>query len=323
MDRLSLFTSGQVCSLYHAAHLMRCIPFTRSLLKITCIICPSLLLYPVCEASVFTRAQMCPNSVPEDRRRSFEHRRRHRLNRWISLVCLWRVAFAHTVGRVLSDQLTFPSNNYSNMVRTRSEAAKGEATIPTKSSSKAASTRLGKSIRSTALLDSGMTAVVLVVVASLIHLEYIKLSNLVNGDSLSDLGSRLKFILRLIPLSLSWIIFCLIRVSLKRLNSPAINPLANHEDIVLRDSRILQNSFEQFIVSIFAQLAIAPQKVSGPEFSKVICFLNITFIVGRILFFFGYPHRRSFGFITTALPSYAGAIYSLAKLIQLIYVPYI
>jgi len=83
--------------------------------------------------------------------------------------------------------------------------------------------------------------------------------------------------------------------------------------------RVLQNSMEQFILSVMTQLAICTWLTA----SQMICIpiVVVLFFVGRILYWIGYLNptknrvNRSFGFPLTFVPTTVMIVFCIYKLV--------
>src|SRR5579863_10613732 len=78
------------------------------------------------------------------------------------------------------------------------------------------------------------------------------------------------------------------------------------------DQRYLQNTMEQLVLAIVAHLALVT--IVAPESIRAVAVLVMLFVIGRIMFWFGY-HRsgpaRAFGFATTFYPTVAVYVFVL------------
>lgn len=59
---------------------------------------------------------------------------------------------------------------------------------------------------------------------------------------------------------------------------------------------------EQFVLAVVSQTAVLPY-LTATQVLHMIPLFNGLFLIGRILFWMGYPKRRSFGFVTGMVPS--------------------
>lgn len=119
---------------------------------------------------------------------------------------------------------------------------------------------------------------------------------------LETLQAKLLYTLRWQVFSLFTLLLGVIIVSLVRFSTPAINPLdPRGEEHVGVYTRCLQNTLEQLILSIPAQLILSSYLES--DSLKIIPVLVSTFVVGRVAFCLGYPINRSYGFAITFFPT--------------------
>ena len=132
-------------------------------------------------------------------------------------------------------------------------------------------------------------------------------------DSVSaSFAGKLEFAAKYWILGLVWLYFHLHVVIMGRVTSAAANPLAGHEDRVQADKNVFGNSVEQFVLAIVSQAAALPY-LTGSQVLQLIPLFNGLFLVGRLLFWLGYPRRRSFGFTTSMLPSTIAIFFATYK----------
>lgn len=125
-------------------------------------------------------------------------------------------------------------------------------------------------------------------------------------EALETPVQRLVFTLRWQCLSVLTFMFGICRIANKRFLTTAIDPISGKGQTDLEvDKRYLQNTFEQFVLSIVGQLILSTF-LHPSTASRVIPSLVILFVCGRILFWIGYrmsPLRRATGFAMTFYPS--------------------
>lgn len=132
-------------------------------------------------------------------------------------------------------------------------------------------------------------------------------------DKMSGFGSKLEFTLRFLILPILWILVNDLLVMFARvLNLEALDPLNDREDLVEVPNNILRNSMEQVILTTVTQLSLISY-LSAAEVARVIPFLNITFLIGRIAYYAGYPRFRTYGFTMTFLPTAAAIAFVAYK----------
>lgn len=154
----------------------------------------------------------------------------------------------------------------------------------------------------------------MVVLALLIHFEHISLAPKdVKAESLRGFASRAEYAIRFQVLLVFNLLFNIFFTIYGRITTKAYNPLAEEtEQHVELFKRILANSFEQTVLSVFTQLAFV--SFAEPEtVLKFIPYINIVQFVGRIAFFAGYPMHRAFGFNCTFTPTIILNVYNLYK----------
>ena len=118
---------------------------------------------------------------------------------------------------------------------------------------------------------------------------------------LMDIQSRIGYVLKYSTPGLLWLVFCIAYVTTVRVRTPAVDPLNNSEDMVLKAKNILVNSFEQFILSLCSQLVLVTH-LGSEQTMRYIPALSFLFVLGRITFALGYPGKRDFGFFTNMAP---------------------
>ena len=130
----------------------------------------------------------------------------------------------------------------------------------------------------------------------------INLAGRLNPNDIKSFGARFEFLLRYQCLPLTFLIFMVSVVIHKRFHSPAINPMVGFEHVVQPHKNILQNSFEQYLLSFIAQLGLLCH-LSSYNVLRYIPLLNVFFVLGRVLFFVGYPKYRTVGFLFAYVPT--------------------
>ena len=132
----------------------------------------------------------------------------------------------------------------------------------------------------------------------------------IDFTSLETFSGRLEFSVKYWVLPLIWLYFSYHVVMLRRLFSKAINPLAGHEEKVQASKNILTNSIEQFVLLISSQIVVVA--FLTPVLTvRLVPLVNAWYLVGRVLFWLGYPKMRTFGMVTTALSSSVCIWYSI------------
>lgn len=132
--------------------------------------------------------------------------------------------------------------------------------------------------------------------------------------SIDDFIWKLEYTVRWSILPISWLIFYLHIVATKRGFSTAANPLSGNEHIVEMNKNIFVNSIEQFVISFAAQISLITW-IRGIDTQIIIPMVNILFVVGRVLFWLGYPKGRSPGMVLTMFPSLLMTVYCLFQLL--------
>lgn len=124
----------------------------------------------------------------------------------------------------------------------------------------------------------------------------------INLKSLETFPGRLEFTVKYWTLPILWLYVAYHLVIFGRVFTKAKNPLAGQEYHVQASKNILTNSIEQFILLTTSQVIALP--FLSPDLTlKLIPLANVWYVVGRLLFWLGYPKYRTFGMITTALSS--------------------
>ena len=137
-----------------------------------------------------------------------------------------------------------------------------------------------------------------------------------SAEDLPDLQSRFGYVLKFSTPAVLFIFVCIHWVIHNRVRSPAMDPLYNQEKYITKSNNILQNTVEQFILSIVAQLILVTH-LDAEHTLKYIPALSLLFIIGRITFWIGYPQYRSFGMITTMAPTMVVIAYNVYKFFNL------
>lgn len=124
-------------------------------------------------------------------------------------------------------------------------------------------------------------------------------------DGAKTYATKLEFTVKYWLLPLIWFKLNIYLVILKRVPSKAVNPLDGHERIVEGVKNILTNTVEQMIASLVMQ-SILISFLTPDEVVNFVPLINVLFFVGRITFWLGYPLFRTFGFMTTSIPTSIG-----------------
>ena len=114
--------------------------------------------------------------------------------------------------------------------------------------------------------------------------------------------SKLQFTARYWIMGLAWLYFYIHIVLGKRIRTGAINPLSGQDHLVQEPKNIFTNSLEQFVMFIVAQLC-AITYATPVQVINLIPLLNAFHMLGRILFWVGYPKYRGLGFNMTLAPT--------------------
>ena len=145
--------------------------------------------------------------------------------------------------------------------------------------------------------------VILSITLLLVIFDKIHLTFKYHEEDLEDFESKVKFTLRFMVLPVTWLLHSLLVVILKRFRTIAWDPMSGNDHLTEVDQRLLQNTIEQTLLSILSQFMILGV-MTAQETLKVIPFINIWFVVGRLLFWGGYPRYRTFGFCFSMVPSF-------------------
>lgn len=127
-------------------------------------------------------------------------------------------------------------------------------------------------------------------------------------------STKMEFSARYWILPLIWFKINIWLVIAKRVPSRAVNPLGGHERIVEAVKNVLTNSLEQLVASLLMQISLVSY-LTGNEVVKYIPLINILFFVGRVTYFLGYPKFRTFGFLTTSIPTTVGTLFCVHQLL--------
>lgn len=81
----------------------------------------------------------------------------------------------------------------------------------------------------------------------------------------------------------------------------AANPLAGNEDKIQVSKNVLSNTVEQLVLTIILQIT-SLHYLTPVQVLNIVPLFNALFLIGRILFWIGYPKRRSLGFALNITP---------------------
>ena len=135
----------------------------------------------------------------------------------------------------------------------------------------------------------------------------------------TELADRLAFALRADVFVLLWVVAGVRMVSKGRFHSQADiggSAASRPSPRIAIQAAFLQNTLEQAFIAVGAHLTLATL-VEGPELSLIVVAVAL-FGIGRITFWFGYPHGaggRAFGMALTALPTVAAYALAIALMV--------
>ncbi|RWS03273.1 hypothetical protein B4U79_14673, partial [Dinothrombium tinctorium] len=129
---------------------------------------------------------------------------------------------------------------------------------------------------------------------------------------LNSLPAKLEFVLKYQTPGLFTVLLCVVYVMMRRVISPAINPMSGNEIYVEAASKILTNTLEQYVLHLVSQLIVSAY-IDGPTLIKIVPLLAMFFVVGRMSFAIGYPMQRAFGWWLTFGPNVAAVGYCAYK----------
>jgi hypothetical protein len=140
----------------------------------------------------------------------------------------------------------------------------------------------------------------------------------ISAEDLTEFSSRIKFVLLHLTLGIIWILISIHLVALKRLGTPALDPMYGYERITEAAKNNLTNSLEHFTISAISQLILVTD-LEPETILNIIPALNVLLLIGRIAFWLGYPRYRGFGFTFFHFPIMATIGYNLYQLSKLYY----
>lgn len=117
--------------------------------------------------------------------------------------------------------------------------------------------------------------------------------------NLTSFPSRLEFTIKYWVLELLWLFASVQIVSIRRGTSTAVNPLSGNDQVIMKASRIFNNSLEQFVFSFAAQMVLICFLKENDLVARMIPLMNVFYLIGRIFFAIGYPNVRQFGMALT------------------------
>lgn len=164
---------------------------------------------------------------------------------------------------------------------------------------------------------AAMAVVFMTTMTVLVHFDHIRLyPSSVTEEIIKGYAGRVEFALRYQTLLVFWLMFNVLTTIYVRITTMAINPLNEKSELqVQAQKNILTNSYEQIVLSVFAQLIYI--SFASPEcILKTIPLVNFIQFVGRIAFFTGYPLKRAFGFLCTSIPTTILVLYDMYKFLS-------
>lgn len=158
-------------------------------------------------------------------------------------------------------------------------------------------------LQSISLLSFIAAFITISLLSGLIGNDYIDMTFGFKESDVQDMQSRIAYTLKFLILPVTFLFHFIFHLGFKRFRTVAWNPLDGNEDICLAESKILLNTLEQTVLTIGVQLVLVTYL--QPEYIiKVIPAINIAFIIGRVLFWIGYPRYRHFGFCFSMIPAF-------------------
>ena len=142
----------------------------------------------------------------------------------------------------------------------------------------------------------------------------------VSPSGLQDFGRRMEFVVRFQTLNVVWLLLTIVFTVSRRLATGALNPLDGNEHALSAQKQVLQNSFEQFVLHVANQLILA-SNMAPDLLIRVIPLTNVLFIIGRLLFWLGYPKYRTAGFLINASTTSIVTGYNLLSFLKFIGAP--
>ena len=123
----------------------------------------------------------------------------------------------------------------------------------------------------------------------------------IKARNLTEIGPRIEYVFKHSTPGVVWLLFCVFYVVSKRVGTPAVIPTAGYEHLTEGAKNIFLNSLEQFVLSFTSQLILI-QYIEPKVILNLIPVLNMLWIVGRILFWLGYPAKRTLGIMLNFIP---------------------
>ena len=147
---------------------------------------------------------------------------------------------------------------------------------------------------------------------------HINLSGKTKASQLTTYYQRLEFAIKYQAPAVGWLLFCCFYVIHKRVPTKAINPLAGFENVTFEANKILANSYEQFLLTFLSEI-VSLSFVSEQTILKLIPFMSLSFLFGRITFFIGYPLYRGFGFNLSFAPTALLIFYNIFSFFRFVF----
>lgn len=162
------------------------------------------------------------------------------------------------------------------------------------------------------LLPALVGAVLIIIFISLAHFGYFDITTNAPLDTPTD---RVIFAARHLSLVLLTIVFCIHLVIGYRLGTPAMDPTysVEWEGKVLEAKNVLTNNIEHGLVMIGTTLLTAID-LSPEKCAHLIPIMTWGYVLARLLFFVGYPHKRTTGVVLSniiIIPSVWFNVYKL------------
>ena len=119
--------------------------------------------------------------------------------------------------------------------------------------------------------------------------------------SSSNFGDKLTYYIRTCVFPCSVVLYStIIAVSMKRGSTGVVNPLAGKEHKLMMQKNILTNTLEQTLIFLMVTLVLTTYLESAEM--RIIPVFSALWVVGRFLFWLGYPKYRTLGMSFTLIP---------------------
>ena len=134
----------------------------------------------------------------------------------------------------------------------------------------------------------------------------------VQPHNITTFADKLQFTAQYWTPGLVWLLFNIHIVIYGRLTCGALIPNTKIEYQVANKRNILTHTIEQLTLAVFTQVVVLPY-LTATQVINIIPLLNIYFVIGRLIFWLGYPWYRTPGVGFSMYPHGLTLVFAMAN----------